>query len=116
MKYYFKTTGIYSNSETIRIEVEYKKGVGYNIIAEAIHVNNECGSVSKTYDKEYYQIYNDLSMNVVRCNRQSKKQLADAEQWLNSDNHAEEFAKKWIECAISRGGRKDIKIIGKEVK
>lgn len=115
MKYYFKTTGIYSNSETIKVQIEYKKGVGYYVIADAIHVDDEYGMISKSFDKEYYQFYNDLSMNIVSCSRKSKKCETVAEAWLN-DKTAEEFAEKWIEYAISRGGRKDIKIIGKEVK
>ena len=113
MKYYFKTTGIYNISDTICVRISYRKSKGYEVVADACHTDGNL--VGKVFDTDYYKFYNDLSMTLFPCARKSAKQLTNAENWLSSENHAEEFAKKWIEYAVNRGGRTDIKIIGKEI-
>lgn len=110
MKYRFKTTGIYSGADTIQVSIEYKKGEGYVAIAEAIEVNEELGLYGKIFAPEYYKFYNDLVMNIVTCGRKSDKRLKEAEEWLANDPNALSLAMQWIDYAVARGGRKDIRI------
>ena len=113
MNYYFKTTGIYNIADTICVRIFYRKGKGYEAVADACHTDEN--SVGKVFDTDYYKYYNDLTMMLFPCGRRSGKQLSNAEKWLSFGNNAEDFAKKWIEYAVNRGGRSDIKIIGKEI-
>ena len=100
----------WSSGNYIQVSVQFDKGKGYCLVADAVGYGD--GMISKAFCKEYYELYYDLSMLIVPCSRRSKKQEAMAEAYLTA--HGEEFAKKWIDCAIERGG-KEVTII-KEVK
>ena len=100
----------WSSGDHIRVGVQFDKGKGYSLAADVVGYEN--GMISKAFCEEYYKRYYDLAMLVAPSSRRSKKQEAMAEAYLTA--HGEEFAKKWIDCAVERGG-KEVTII-KEVK
>lgn len=75
--YYFQCSEtLYSDSEYVRVALEFKQDKGYYICTEAVHIDTSFGSnFSKTYSAEYYNDYYDGHYTVIDCSRRSKKGL-----------------------------------------
>lgn len=107
MTHYFKLTegpygtGKYNAGDHIQVSVSFVKTKGYCIVADLVGYENHV--ISKAFCAEYYRYYNDLCIDCVSCMRRSKKQEEIAETYC--DAHAREIAERWIEFAISRGGK-----------
>lgn len=106
---YYKTTGIYAESDLLRLEVKYDKDrSGYCAYLTPCHKDNEhCFSVY--YCKEYYAYYGTFIQPLVRCGRRSKKQEESANAIC--DKMIEKLLAKYVEVAETKGGR-HIEIIG----
>jgi hypothetical protein len=107
MIHYYKTTGIYSDSNLLRVEIHYNKGKGYE--ARVTPCSKGDGHYSVFYSPEYFQYYNTLACMLVPCSRRSakKKQKAyflmkDKMNWL---------LEQYVTMAESKGGR-HIEIVG----
>jgi hypothetical protein len=107
MVHYFKTTGIYSDSNLLKVEVYYNKGVGYE--ARVTPCSKSNGFFSVVYSREYYQYYNTLTCMLVPCGRRSAKKeqeayflMRDKINWL-----LDEYV-----CMAENNGGRHIEIIG----
>ena len=107
MVHYYKTTGIYSDVNLLRVEVYYNKGVGYE--ARVTPCSKRDGYYSVFYSHEYFQYYNTLTCMLIPCSRKSAKKEQEAYKILsyNIDQLLEQYVLK----AESRGGR-HIEIVG----
>ena len=107
---YYKTTGIYGNSNYLRAEVRYRKDYnGYVVQVEPCSKSNGCYGI--TYGPEYYQHYSTLIQPLVRCSRRSKKQEEIACEMCNK--MMDKILQHYVECAEAKGGR-HIEIIGED--
>ena len=108
MVHYYKTTGIYSDSNLLRVEVHYNKGKGYE--ARVTPCAKKDSYYSVFYCPEYFQYYNTLTCMLVPCERKSAKKEAQAIALaeLNMENLLEQY----VIMAENKGGR-HIEIIGK---
>ncbi len=108
---YFKTTGIYGESNYLRVEVRYKKDHnGYVAQIDPCSKAQHCYGI--TYGPEYYQYYGTLIQPLVRCGRRSKKQEEAA--CIMCNKMIDMLLAKYVEIAEEKGGR-HIEIIGEEV-
>ena len=107
MVHYYKTTGIYSDSNLLMVEVHYNKGKGYEARITPCSKGN--GYYSVMYSPEYYKYYNTLTCMLVPCSRRSAKKEAQAIALaeLNMDNLLDEY----VRMAENNGGR-HIEVIG----
>lgn len=103
--YYFQCSEtLYSDSEYVRVALEFKQDKGYYICSEAVHIDTSFGSnFSKTYSAEYYNDYYDGHYTVIDCSRRSKKRLAEAETIFSQK--AEEIAEQWLSNVNARTNR-----------
>lgn len=112
MNYYYEVGKIYGSENSIMdnilVKINYRKGKGYEVVAEACHY--DVWGIEKLFSPEYYQHYNDLAMLIIPCERKSKKNEQIAEAWLREGTHAYDFAQAWINKAIEQGGNAKIKI------
>ena len=76
MVHYYKTTGIYADSNLLRIEVTYDKGRGYVAQINPCHKDEHSWGI--LYNKEYYNHYNTLSCMLVPCGRKNAKKEQEA--------------------------------------
>lgn len=108
MVHYYKTTGIYADSNLLRVEVKYDKGKGYIAMINPCHKDEHSWGI--LYNKEYYNHYNTLTCMLVPCERKSAKKEAQAIALaeLNMENLLEQY----VIMAENKGGR-HIEIIGK---
>lgn len=104
---YFKTTGIYADSNLLKVEVCYNKGVGYEARVTPCSKGN--GFLSVVYDKEYYQYYNTLVCMLVPCSRKSAKK--EAEAIALAELNMENLLNQYVTMAENKGGR-HIEIVG----
>lgn len=104
---YFKTTGIYDDSNLLRVEVKYNKGKGY--VAEINPCRKDEHSWGILYCEKYYNYYNTLVCMLVPCGRKSAKKEAEAIALakLNIENLLEQY----VVMAENKGGR-HIEIVG----
>lgn len=110
MVHYYKTTGIYGNSNYLRVEVRYRKDYnGYVAQVDPCSKANECYGI--TYCPEYYQYYGTLVQPLVRCGRRSKKQEEIACEMCSK--MIDKILAHYVECAEAKGGR-HIEIIEEE--
>lgn len=107
MVHYYKTTGIYADSNLLKIEVVYNKGKGYEARVTPCSKGN--GFVSVVYDKEYYQYYNTLTCMLVPCGRRSAKK--EAEACSLAEKKINWLLEEYIRMAENKGGR-HIEIVG----
>lgn len=107
MVHYYKTTGIYSDSNLLMVEVHYNKGKGYEARITPCSKGN--GHYSVMYSPEYYKYYNTLTCMLVPCARKSAKKEAQAIALaeLNMANLLDEY----VRMAENNGGR-HIEIVG----
>lgn len=107
---YYKTTGIYADSNYLRVEVKYRKDYnGY--VAEVVPCHMDSIAYGILYSKEYYEYYGTLIQPLVRCGRRSKKQEEIACEMC--DKMIDKILAHYVECAEVKGGR-HIEIIGLE--
>ena len=104
---YYKTTGIYANSNLLRVEVVYDKGRGYVAKVTPCHKGNGCWGV--IYSKEYYDYYNTLSCMLVSCSRKSAKK--EAEACTLAEEKINWLLEQYVTMAENNGGR-HIEIVG----
>ena len=104
---YFKTTGIYADSNLLRVEVRYNKGKGY--VAEIKPCRKDEHSWGILYCKEYYNYYNTLVYMLVPCGRKSAKK--EAEACVMAEQEMDWMLKQYVKMAEDKGGR-HIEIVG----
>lgn len=104
---YFKTTGIYADSNLLRVEVKYNKGKGY--VAEINPCHKDEHSWGILYCKEYYNYYNTLSCMLVPCSRKNAKK--EAEACVIAEQEMDWMLKQYVTMAENKGGR-HIEIVG----
>lgn len=104
---YFKTTGIYEDSNLLRVEVDYNKGEGYIAKVTPCHKGDGCWGV--LYSSEYYRYYNTLSCMLVPCGRKSAKK--EAEACALAEQKIDWLLKQYVTMAENKGGR-HIEIVG----
>lgn len=104
---YFKTTGIYADSNLLRVEVKYNKGKGY--VVEINPCRKDEHSWGILYCKEYYNYYNTLVCMLVPCGRKSAKK--EAEAIALSELNIENLLEQYVTMAENKGGR-HIEIVG----
>lgn len=104
---YYKTTGIYADSNLLRVEVKYNKGKGY--VAEINPCRKDEHSWGILYCKEYYNYYNTLSCMLVPCSRKSAKK--EAEAIALAELNIENLLEQYVVMAENKGGR-HIEIVG----
>lgn len=104
---YFKTTGIYEDSNLLRVEVVYDKGNGYVAKVTPCHKGNGCWGV--IYSKEYYEYYNTLVCMLVPCSRKSAKKEAEARTL--AEEKINWLLEQYVTMAENKGGR-HIEIVG----
>lgn len=110
MTKYYKTTGIYGESNYLRVEVRYRKDYnGYVAQIDPCSKAQHCYGI--TYCPEYYQYYGTLIQPLVRCGRRSHKQEESACVMCNK--MIDKLLAKYVEVAEAKGGR-HIEIIGEE--
>ena len=107
MAKYFKTTGIYADSNLLKVEVYYNKGVGYEARVTPCSLKN--GFYSIVYDREYYQYYNTLVCMLVPCSRKSAKKEQEAYKILSYN--IDQLLEHYVLMAENKGGR-HIEIVG----
>ena len=107
MVHYYKTTGIYADSNLLKVEVYYNKGVGYEARVTPCSKGN--GFFSVVYDKEYYQYYNTLTYMLVPCARRSEKK--EQEAYFLMRNKTNWLLEQYVTMAENKGGR-HIEIVG----
>lgn len=107
MVHYYKTTGIYADSNLLKVEVYYNKGVGYEARVTPCSKGN--GFVSVVYDEEYYKHYNTLTCMLVPCTRRSEKK--EQEAYFLMRNKMNWLLEQYITMAENKGGR-HIEIVG----
>ena len=104
---YYKTTGIYADSNLLRVEVVYNKGKGYEAMVTPCSKNNHCFSV--VYDVEYYKYYNTLVCDLIPCGRKSSKK--EAEACSLAEKKMQYLLEQYVLMAENKGGR-HIEIVG----
>ena len=104
---YYKTTGIYADSNLLRVEVHYNKGVGYE--ARVTPCSKRDGHYSIFYNHEYYQYYNTLVCMLVPCSRRSAKK--EQEAYFLMKDKMNWLLEQYVAMAENKGGR-HIEIIG----
>ena len=107
MVHYYKTTGIYSSSDTLRVEVHYNKGIGYE--ARITPCSKEGEYYSIMYSPEYFKYYNTLTCTLVPCGRKSVKKEQEAYEIMKDKMNW--LLEQYVNMAESKGGR-HIKIVG----
>ena len=107
MVHYYKTTGIYSDSNLLRVEVKYEKGKGYIAMINPCHKDEH--SYGIFYNKEYYQYYNTLTCMLVPCERKSAKK--EAEAIALAESNMGNLLEQYVTMAENNGGR-HIEIVG----
>ena len=107
MVHYYKTTGIYADSNLLKVEVYYNKGVGYEARVTPCSKGN--GFFSVVYDMEYYKYYNTLTCMLVPCSRRSEKK--EREAYFLMRNKMNWLLEEYVRMAESKGGR-HIEIVG----
>lgn len=108
MVHYYKTTGIYSDVNLLRVEVYYNKGVGYE--ARITPCAKADGYYSVFYSPEYYKYYNTLVCMLVPCSRKSAKKEQEAYKLLSYN--VDQLLEQYVAMAENKGGR-HIEIVGK---
>lgn len=104
---YYKTTGIYSDCNLLRVEVHYNKGKGYE--ARVTPCSKEDGYYSIFYSPEYFQYYNTLTCMLVPCGRKSAKK--EQEAYFLMRDKMDWLLDEYVRVAENKGGR-HIEIIG----
>ena len=104
---YYKTTGIYSDSNLLRMEIHYDKGRGYE--ARVTPCSKSDGHYSILYSPEYFQHYNTLSCMLVPCSRKSAKKEQEAYEVMK--DKVDWLLEQYVIMAESKGGR-HIEIVG----
>ena len=107
MAHYYKTTGIYADSNLLKVEVVYNKGKGYEARVTPCSAGN--GFFSVVYDVEYYKYYNTLTCMLVPCGRKSAKK--EQEAYFLMKDKMNWLLEQYITMAESKGGR-HIEIVG----
>mgnify|MGYP003490402834 CR=1 FL=1 len=107
MVHYYKTTGIYADSNLLKVEVHYNNGVGYEARVTPCSKGN--GFFSVVYDKEYYQYYNTLTCMLVPCGRKSAKK--EQEACFLMREKMDWLLDEYVRMAENNGGR-HIEIVG----
>lgn len=107
MVHYYKTTGIYADSNLLKVEVHYNKGVGYEARITPCSKGN--GFFSVVYSREYYQHYNTLTCLLVPCARRSEKK--EQEAYFLMRYKINELLEQYVTMAENKGGR-HIEIVG----
>ena len=107
MVHYYKTTGIYADSNLLRVEVRHDKGKGY--VARIVPCHKDEHSYGVFYNEDYYKYYNTLVCDLVPCVRKRAKKEAEAIALaeLNMENLLEQY----VTMVESKGGR-HIEIVG----
>ena len=107
MVHYYKTTGIYADSNLLRVEVKYDKGRGD--VAQINPCHKDEHSYGIFYNEDYYKYYNTLTCMLVPCTRRSAKKeqeayflMRDKMNWLLDE---------YVRMAENKGGR-HIEIVG----
>ena len=108
MVHYYKTTGIYADSDLLRIEVYYNKGAGYE--ARVTPCSKRDGYYSVFYNHEYFQYYNTLTCMLIPCNRKSAKKEQEAYELMKKKT--DWLLEQYIQMAENKGGR-HIEIVGR---
>jgi hypothetical protein len=104
---YFKTTGIYDDSNLLRVEVKYDKGKGY--VAKIVPCHKDEYSYGVCYNKEYFDYYNTLECMLVPCKRKSAKTEAAACEL--AELQMDWLLEQYVTMAENKGGR-HIEIVG----
>ena len=104
---YYKTTGIYADSNLLKIEVVYNKGKGYE--ARVIPCSKGNGYFSVVYNTEYYKYYNTLVCDLILCSRKSAKKEQEAKEL--AEKKIDWLLEQYVIMAENKGGR-HIEIIG----
>lgn len=104
---YYKTTGIYADSNLLKVEVVYNKGKGYKARVTPCSVGN--GFFSVVYDTEYYKYYNTLCCMLIPCSRKSTKREEEARSL--AEKKIPYLLEQYVLMAESKGGR-HIEIVG----
>ena len=107
MVHYYKTTGIYADSNLLRVEVTYDKGRGY--VAQITPCHKDEHSWGILYCKEYYNHYNTLSCMLVPCGRKSAKKEQEAYGIMKEK--MDWLLAQYVIMAENKGGR-HIEIVG----
>lgn len=107
MIHYYKTTGIYSDSNLLRVEIYYNKGKGYE--ARVTPCSKGDGHYSIFYSPEYFQYYNTLACMLVPCSRRSAKK--EQEAYFLMKDKMNWLLDEYVRMAENKGGR-HIEIIG----
>jgi hypothetical protein len=107
MVHYYKTTGIYSDSNLLRVEVHYNKGKGYEARVTPCAKRDNCYSIF--YSPEYFQYYNTLTCILVPCSRKSVKKEQEAYALMRDKMNW--LLEQYVTMAESKGGRR-IEIVG----
>lgn len=105
---YYLTKGIYDRSNMLRLEVKYKKECG-GYVAEINPCHKDEFSYGITYSKEYYDYYNTLVCDLVKCGRRSEKKFKEA--CVIAEKKADELIQEYVNHAYNKGGRY-IEVIG----
>lgn len=104
---YFKTTGIYDDSNLLRVSVKYDKSKGY--VAQIEPCYKDEFSYGMIFSAEYYKYYNTLVCRLVPSARKSAKK--EAEAIALAELNMENLLNQYIIMAENRGGR-HIEIVG----
>lgn len=104
---YYKTTGIYADSNLLKVEVVYNKGIGYEARVTPCSKGN--GYFSVVYDKEYYQYYNTLTCMLILSGRKNVKK--ETEACALAEKKMNWLLEQYVLMAEGKGGR-HIEIIG----
>lgn len=107
MVHYYKTTGIYSDCNLLRVEVYYNKGAGYE--ARVTPCSKEDGHYSIFYSSEYFKYYNTLTYMLVPCGRKSVKKEQEAYKLMTKKMNW--LLEQYVAMAENKGGR-HIEIVG----
>lgn len=107
MVHYYKTKGIYSDSNLLRMKVYYNKGRGYE--ARVTPCSKSDGHYSIIYNPEYFQYYNTLTCMLVPCSRKSAKKEYEACRIM--EEKANWLLNQYVTMAENKGGR-HIEIVG----
>lgn len=105
---YYQTTGIYEDSNLLRLEVEYDKRQGYVARIDPCHKRDE-HSYGILYCKEYYQYYHTLTCILVPCVRRSVKK--EQEACVLAEEKIDLLLEQYVIMAKNNGGR-HIEIVG----
>ena len=104
---YYKTTGIYRESNLLRVEVKYIKGKGYAVDVNPCHKDKF--SYGIIYCEEYYKYYNTLSYLLIPCARRSAKKEQEAEAMMLEN--IDLILDLYVDMAHKNGGRL-IEVVG----